>query len=185
MESALLKFLTRRQAFCKRTLDVVCVESIGGGSVNGCFGNAYDQLRQQGVSIVSGWLAEPLQPLQPMQHSQAQRQFTQHWWNFDERSREYFDTSPEIRKGSIYILDHDIALFAVDNNERLSSCVSRSVIYWTGGFYTVEYASNGYDLQPAPDLSTERLFASCLRPKVHFALQESVSQINLGVALTC
>jgi hypothetical protein len=119
-----------------------------------------------------------------MQPLQAQRQFTQHWWNFDERSREYFDTSPEVNKGAVYILDHDIALFAVDNNERLSSCVARSVIYWTGGFYTVEYASNGYDLQPAPDLSTERLFASCLRPKPHSALQESVSQINLGVAIT-
>ena len=162
MESALLKFLTRRQAFCKRTLDVVCVESLGGGAVNTCFGNAYEQLRQQGVTIVSGWLAEPLQP---MQHSQAQRQFTQHWWNFNERSGEYFDTSPEIEKGAIYILDYDIALYSIDNKECLSSCVSRSVVYCSGEFYTVEYASNGYDLQPAPDLSTERLFASFLHPK--------------------
>ena len=52
MESALLKFLTRRQAFCKRALNVVYVESLGGGTVNNCFGNAYAQLRPQEVTIV-------------------------------------------------------------------------------------------------------------------------------------
>ena len=129
---------------------------------------------------MSGWLAEPLEP---MQNSQAQRQFTQHWWNFDERSREYFDTSPEIEKGTIYILDYDIALFAINNNERLSSCVSRSVVYWSGGFYTVECGSNGYDLQPAPDLSTERLFASFLLPTPQCEVEEPASQFNLGAVL--
>jgi hypothetical protein len=175
MESALLKFLKRRQAYCKRALDVVCVENLGGGAVNTCFGNAHDQLRQQGVTIVSGWLAEPLQP---MQNSQAQRQFTQHWWNFDERRGEYFDTSPEIEKGTIYILDYDIAQFAIDNNELLSSCVSRSVVYCSGGFYTIEFVSNSYDLQPAPDLSTERLFASFLQPKPHIELVVPASLSN-------
>jgi len=179
MESALIKFLARRQLFCKSALDVVCVESIGGGAVNECFGNAHNQLRQQGVTIASGWLAEPLQS---MQHSQAQRQFTQHWWNFDEQRCEYFDTSPEIEKGAIYILDRDIAMFAVKNNDRLSSCVSRSVVYWNEGFYTVEYASKGYDLQPAPDLSTERLFASFLSPNPTIAMKEPASQIKLGAA---
>ncbi len=177
MESPLVKFLIRRQRFCKSALDVVCVDSLGGGAVIECFGNAYSQLRRQGVTIVSGWLAEP------RQHSQAQRQFTQHWWNFDDLRREYFDTTPAIEKGAIYILDSDIAMFAIDNNERLSSCVSSSVVYSNGGFYTVQYASNGYDLQPAPDLSTERLFASFLRPNTDLVLQEQASQINLGVAL--
>jgi hypothetical protein len=55
-------------------------------------------LRKPGVTIVSGWLAEP------RQNSHAQRQFTQHWWNFDQRSSEYFDISPEIEKGAIYTL---------------------------------------------------------------------------------
>jgi hypothetical protein len=132
---------------------------------------------------VSGWLAEPLLTVQPLQHSKVQRQFTQHWWNFDGQNRQYFDTSPEIENGAIYILDRDIALFAVDNIERLSSCVSRSVVYASGGFYTMEYAPSGYDLQPAPDLSTERLFASFLTPTPEFAAQESAPQINLGVAL--
>jgi len=177
MESSLLQFLTRRQLCCKSVIGVVCVEGIGGGAVNDCFSNSYNQLRQQWVTIVSGWLAEP------RQHSQAQRQFTQHWWNFDERTRGHFDTTPEIEEGAIYILDRDIALFAADNNERLSSCVSRSVLYWSGGFYTMEYASNRYDLQAAPDLSTERLFASFLRPKTHFALHEPASQSNLAVGL--
>lgn len=177
MESPLLRFLVRRQLFCKTTLDIVCVDSIGGGAVIECFGNAHSQLRKPGVTIVSGWLAEP------RQHSHAQRQFTQHWWNFDQRSSAYFDTSPEIEKGSIYIMDRDIALFAVDNHARLSSCVSRSVVYSGGGFYTMEYASSGYDLQPAPDLSTERLFASFLQPTPPFAPQEPAPQINLGVGL--
>lgn len=177
MESPLLKFLTRRQLFCKSPLDVVCVESVGGGAVIECFGNAYSQLRKPGVTIVSGWLAEP------RQNSHAQRQFTQHWWNFDQGNSEYFDISPEIEKGAIYILDRDIALFAIDNNQRLSSCVSRSVVYSSGGFYTMEYAPSGYDLQPAPDLSTERLFASFLTPTPQFAPQEPASPSNLGAAL--
>jgi hypothetical protein len=170
MESALFKFLSRRQAFCKSALDMVYVENLGGGAVNECFGNAYDQLRQQGITIVSGWLAEPLQTLQPLRHSQVQRQFTQHWWNFDGQNRKYFDTSPEIEKGAIYILDRDIALFAVDNIERLSSCVSRSVVYMSGEFYTAEHTLNGYGLQAAPDLSTERLFASFVQPKSQFPI---------------
>jgi hypothetical protein len=78
MESALFKFLTRRQVFCKSALDMVYVKSMGGGAVNKCFGNAYDQLSQHGTTIVSGWLAEPLQTVQPIQHSKVQRQFTQH-----------------------------------------------------------------------------------------------------------
>jgi len=65
----------------------------------------------------------------------------------------------------------DIALFAVDNIERLSSCVSRSAVYLSGGFYTAEHTSNGYGLQPAPDLSTERIFASFLQPTSQFPLQ--------------
>ncbi len=178
MESPLVKFMTRRQLFCKSALDVVCVNNIGGGAVIECFGNAHSQLSQQGVTIVSGWLAEP------RQHSQVHRQFTQHWWNFDQRVNEYFDITPEIEKGAIYILDRDIALFAIDNNERLSSCVSSSVIYSSGRFYTMEYAASGYDLQAAPDLSTERLFASFLRSKPHLAIQEPASKINLSVPLT-
>ena len=178
MESPLVKFLIRRQRFCKSALDVVCVDSIGGGAVIECFGNAYSQLRRQGVTIMSGWLAEP------RQHSQAQRQFTQHWWNFDDQRREYFDTTPAIEKGAIYILDRDIAMFTIDNNARLSSCVSSSVVYSRGGFYTMEYAASGYDLQAAPDLSTERLFASFLRSKPHLAIQEPASKINLSVPLT-
>ena len=177
MESPLLKFLTRRQLFCKSALDIVSVESIGGGAVIECFGNAYSQLQKPGVTIVSGWLAEP------RQNSHSQRQFTQHWWNFDHHSSEYFDISPEIEKGAIYILDRDIALFAIDNNARLSSCVSRSVVYSGGGFYTMEYAWSGYDLQPAPDLSTERLFASFLTPTPQFVRQELASPINLDAAL--
>ena len=86
-------------------------------------------------------------------------------------------------RGAIYILDRDIALFAIDNNERLSSCVSRSVVYSGGEFYTMEYASSGYDLQPAPDLSTERLFAPFLQPAPQFAANEPVPQTNLGVGL--
>ena len=46
MESPLVKFLIRRQRFCKSALDVVCVDSIGGGAVIECFGNAYSQLRR-------------------------------------------------------------------------------------------------------------------------------------------
>ena len=175
MESALFKFLTGRQAFCKSALDMVYVESMGGGAVNQCFGNAHDQLQQQGITIVSGWLAEPLLTVQPLQHSKVQRQFTQHWWNFDGQNRQYFDISPEIEKGAIYILDRDIALFAVDNMERLSSCVSRSVIYLNGGFYTAEHTPIGYDLQPAPDLSTEMLFASFLQSKSPFGLHQPAS----------
>ena len=177
MESALHKFLTLRQRYCKNVLGLVSVENLGGGAINDCFGNAHNQLRE-GVAIVSGWLAEP------RQHSPAQRQFTQHWWNFDDRNREHFDTTPEIEKEAVYILDSDIALFAAHNNTRLSSCVSRSVIYWSGGFFTMEYAANGYDLRPASDLSTERLFAALLQPEPHISLQQAQPQVNLSAPLT-
>ncbi len=59
MESTLGNPLTRRQLFCKSALGVVCVDNIGGGAIIEYFGNAHSQLRQQGVTIVSGWRAEP------------------------------------------------------------------------------------------------------------------------------
>lgn len=178
MESPLVKFLTRRELFCKSALDLVCVDGTGGGAVVECVGNAHSQLRHQDLTIVSGWLAEP------RQHLRAHRKFTQHCWNFDQLINEYFDTTPAIEMSASYILDRDTVLFAIDNNARLSGCVCCSVVYSSGGFYTMEYASNGYDLQPAQDLSTERLFASFLQPKTQVARQESASQINPNVALT-
>ena len=116
MESSLVKFLTLRQIFRKSALNVWCVDNIGNGAVIERFGNDHSQLRQQGVTIVRGWLAEP------RQHSQVRRQFTQRWWNFGERSRQYLDTWPEIEKGSRYIMDREIALFPIDNNDRHLSC---------------------------------------------------------------
>ena len=115
MESPLVKFMTRRQLCCKSALDVVCVDNIGGGAAIECFGSAHGQLGQQGVTLVSGWLAEP------RQHTQSHCQFTQYWSNFDQHTCEYIDTTPEIEKGAIHILDRDIALFAIDNNARLST----------------------------------------------------------------
>lgn len=106
--------------------------------------------------IISGWLAIP------ERQSGSLKQFTQHWWNKDRATARHLDSSPDIEEGAIYIEDNNIATFALMNNQRLSSCVPRSIIYKNGSFYTVELRDGEFKIEKADELTDELLFAPYL-----------------------
>lgn len=153
LNNTLLHFLTERQKHCSHALDVVAIAKCSGGKPNECLANAYKNAAIEGIAVVSGWLVHPYDPVN------NSRQFTQHWWNYDVRLRQYLDFSPNIEVDANYIVDQDIAYFAAVNNTSISSCVPYSVILSNGAFFGVRLTEGGHAIAPIPDLSTEALFA--------------------------
>lgn len=148
----LLEFLAQRQALSNHTIDIVAVQWVGGGRENFCYLNAQDAYVKNKVLIVSGWLALPYDKVL------QRRQFTQHWWNFDVERNIYFDTSPNIEDGAIYIADSEIALFAAHNIDKLSSCVPQSVLFQNHRFFGLRYHLNAYAITPLTGLSLPELY---------------------------
>lgn len=156
MESNLIRFIRERQRHCSTLVDVVSVRWIGGGKLNQCFKNAYDMCERDEVFAVSGWL------LLPYDKVRQRQQLTQHWWNYSNALDRYIDVSPDIEDGAIYIIDMDIAHFAMRNNARLNSCVPMSLLYQEGRFFGINADPAGWRLEALPELTTEALFSPYL-----------------------
>jgi hypothetical protein len=146
-----LEFIQTRQKFCQLALDVVAPTKIADGDESQCFMNAYRGSSAHQCTMCSGWLATPLQ-------RGTAFQFTQHWWNFDQNAYRYIDHSPAIEENAVYILDQDLAQFTVVHNDRLTSCVARSLVLEQGQFFAIETIESSYQFKPLDDLSTETLF---------------------------
>ena len=154
--NTLLQFLAERQRHCRNTLDIVVTAQFSGGLPNQCFNNAFEKSQIEGISIVSGWLVHPFDT------GKNSRQFTQHWWNFDNRLQQYVDFSPNIEVDTTYLVDSDIAFFAALNFHRISSCVPCSVLLSQGQFYGIRRTESGHAIESLPELVTEALFAPYL-----------------------
>lgn len=150
----LFKFLQKRKQHSDQNLSIVNVIQIGGGRDNYCLTNAEDVSRNKGYAVVSGWLSLP----QKNQENSWQKQFTQHWWNYDQSQRKHFDFSPNIDDGAVYIQDDGIAKFVIDNGTKLKSHVSSSIIVNNDEFFIIDYAENGFKYQQADDLSNDVIF---------------------------
>ena len=70
----------------------------------------------------------------------------------------YIDHSPAIEENAVYILDQDLAQFALVNNHRLHSCVGCSLVLERGQFFAIGTIESSYQFKPLDDLSTETLF---------------------------
>ncbi len=147
-------FVNSRQPYCKNNLKLVNVFQIGGGRENYCLTNAKDKADEAGYGVVSGWLSLPSK----FTSDNVQKQFTQHWWNYDRIQRRHLDFSPGIEEGAVYIQDIDIAEYVITHGKRLNSHVASSIIMKNGRFYVIDYADNGYKYQPAHELSNEIIF---------------------------
>jgi len=152
--SAILYFLQERERHCDFSLDVVVPKRVGGGKESECFANALDASRGLNLQLCSGWLAQPL--------LRGGFQFIAHWWNYDASRTRYVDYSPGIEELTVYILDMDLAAFAVNFNHRLSSCVCSSVVLRGNGLFRVTGFGDQMALKPIDDLSTQTLFGDCI-----------------------
>jgi hypothetical protein len=151
----LYEFLKKRKYQSKSKLCLVNVQKIGGGKDNYCLTNAEDNARSVGYGVVSGWLVLPSK----VQENGWQKQFTQHWWNYDWNRREHLDSSPNIDEGSLYIQDDEITKFVDGNIQTLTSHVASSVIFKNDVFYCVDYDKDGYN-----QASTSRSSQPTARP---------------------
>ncbi len=150
----LYEFSRIRQPHCQHRLNVINVLQFGGGRENYCLNNAKEKADEMGYAVVSGWLCLPTKFLS----TGWQKQFTQHWWNYDRSEKRHLDFSPTIDDGAVYMQDLDIALFAIDANSRLRSHVASSVILRNGMIYIVDYGNEGYRHRTEHELSNETLF---------------------------
>ena len=83
----LYAFLKKRNGHSDNKLCLVNAQQIGGGKQNYCLTTAEDNSQSMGYGLVSGWLALPSK----IQGNDWQKQFTQHWWNFDLNLQKHLD----------------------------------------------------------------------------------------------
>ncbi len=150
----LINFLEARKLHCSIKLDVVSTLQIGGGMENYCLLNAEQKSKEFGFQLISGWLALPV----TFHNSNWQKQFTQHWWNYDIEKGMYLDYSPSIEKGALYIVDLDILKFCDSRLSDLDSHVGSSIIYVNGYKYIIDYGENGHHVEEIDNLSNETIF---------------------------
>jgi hypothetical protein len=151
----LFNFMKARQLHCTKKLDIVSVIQLGGGRENYCLTNAENKANELGCAVISGWLSLPLKAVE----NNWQKQFTQHWWNYDRELKQHVDYSPAIEMGALYIVDTDIMEFTNSRGNDMSSHVASSIIYRNLDFYIVDYGENGYKIQPVNNLSNETIFS--------------------------
>lgn len=152
--SAVSSFLHERERYCEFSLDIVVPVKVGGGKESECFANALNASRDFSLQLCSGWLALPL--------SLGGFQFIAHWWNFDVIKGHFVDYSPAVDEFAVYILDMDLAGFAVNYNHNLTSCVCSSVVLRGNGWQKVTGFGVRMALKPLDDLSTSTLFSDFL-----------------------
>jgi len=150
----LYAFFKKRNGHGDTKLCLVNAQQIGGGKQNYCLTTAEDNSQSMGYGLISGWLALPSK----IQGNDWQKQFTQHWWNFDLNLQKHLDFSPNIEDGALYIQDDEITNFISKNSDRLSSHVASSIIMKNNLFYAVDYGDNGYRFHDLEKLSTDQIF---------------------------
>ena len=150
----LYAFFKKRNGHADNKLCLVNAQQIGGGKQNYCLTTAEDNSQSMGYGLISGWLALPSK----IQGNDWQKQFTQHWWNYDLNHREHLDFSPNIEEGGVYIQDDQIIKFIDENKQILNSHVSSSVIMRNDMYYGIDYGENGYKFHNLEELSIDRIF---------------------------
>ena len=156
---AIIRFLHEREHHCEYSLDIVVPKRMGGGQASECFANALDASRSQNLQLCSGWLVQPMK--------KGGFQFIAHWWNYAAHLGYYVDYSPEIEDFAVYILDMDLAHFAVSNNHRLKSCVCSSVLFRDSHWLKISGFGAQVTLNPIKDLSTQGFFSDYLESTGH------------------
>lgn len=151
--SPLFRFWLLRQPECEYPIDVVSVSWLGGGRENKCLRNALKAVVPGKNSIVSGWLVTPFDDGNQWQV------FAHHWWNYDIAEKRYFDTSPDIEDGSIYIKDMDIFNYATKNGANLLSHVCLSILLKDGTFFLLKSENGNFLIRPFERLTTDALYS--------------------------
>lgn len=158
MYEATRDFIKARQKFTKCIPTIrTDVQHIGGGEAHRSFQNAQTQSENSivtGNKVISilGWVVKPYNK---STNSTAVRK---HWWNFDVKTGEHFDTSPTIIEASEYVLDYDLYDFRRTHAHKINNNVTKSLLHRDGKFSILEDFATMKFLS-IDELRTELLFA--------------------------
>ena len=152
MYKATNEFIKARQPFSKYLIEhKFGIKKIGGGVENDCFHNSYNTIdREKGISIVSGWVVGPYDQINNCSP------IIQHWWNVDSEGK-HFDTSPNIADNFEYVIDIALAEFGIENFEKVTAVVTKSLMYRDGSIYRVDDL-DAFVITVLKKLETKELF---------------------------
>lgn len=157
MYKATRSLIKERQKFSKYVVEMVNVKKVSGGKANQCFQNANSSIdRTNGVAVVSGWLVDRYSSIYD------ETEIIQHWWNADKKGN-HFDTTPNIGDEFEYVIDIAIAEFGMLNYDRISSCVSSSLLLRRNVFYAANVEGKYVTLRNIDNVSNDALFANQLQ----------------------
>lgn len=131
------KLIEERRRWSTRVVKLVPVKRIPIGVPKECLSNANLAIFRDVLSsgtrenrVVAGWLIH--KPEQENLHGE----FFQHWWNYDVRSKVYFDTTPihptAEKHGVEYVLDGEILHYATKKFDELDHTVGGDLTYQDG-----------------------------------------------------
>lgn len=119
--------INHRQKFSTPKVKVVKVENIGGGNMNDCLNNAFNQIaKDKSVQVVSGWLV--LKVIESIT-------FLPHFWNSDSQGN-YFDNTPHSYEGG-YVLDIELLKFGQKYIKNIKSRVVCPIVLKNGVWYSI------------------------------------------------
>lgn len=165
MYKATRQLIRDRQPFCRFKLEKVAVKQIGGGDFGMCCynsDNAKDKdLLNTGSTdnrMVSGWIVGPFDK------ERGETGISQHWWNKDSATDEYFDTTP-IEGDTIptqyeYVVDDEIGVYGMEVFDQLASNVTKDLVLLNGRWYAEDQAfeDGTCEINEIPDLSNQNIF---------------------------
>lgn len=155
MYKATRELIKNRQKYTPyEVAQVFNVERRGGGELNDCFENAYNNLdRSKGIKITSGWLVGKFDK------NTGATEIIQHYWNVNADGT-YFDTTPGIEADVEYVVDTDILSWAQENYDFVDSCVCSSLLYRDEQYTAVTQINGRLKYTKLRDFSNESLFAN-------------------------
>ena len=139
MRKVVRELIQQRQQRSEDLLEQVDVKQVGGGRAKDCFNNSVDFAVQNSdrerYKIVSGWLVGEFQ------REDNGTAIIHHYWNYDTKTKEYIDITPNIDGTQTYkyVIDTDLMFYSQQPHiyEIIDDCVGHSMWYSNGKFSLV------------------------------------------------
>ena len=140
MRKVVRELIQQRQQRSEDLLEQVDVKQVGGGRAKDCFKNSVDFAVQNSdrerYKIVSGWLVGEFQ------REDNGTAIIHHYWNYDTKTKEYIDITPNVDGTQTYkyVIDTDLMFYSQQPHiyEVIDDCVGHSIWYSNGKWSLVD-----------------------------------------------
>tara|TARA_B110000090_G_scaffold149361_1_gene163900 strand:- start:622 stop:1200 length:579 start_codon:yes stop_codon:yes gene_type:complete len=138
MRNVVRELIAERQPHSKYVVEQVNVRQLGIGETKDCFHNACGMAKtdiDKRYKVVSGWL------IGEYDNEANGTALIQHYWNYDTKTNEYVDITPNIddRQSYKYVVDTDLVMYSQQPHiyEVIEDCVGHSMWFSNGKFSLV------------------------------------------------